>query len=249
MEKPNITKKQYLILNYLYRFRFLNRRQLSILMNHKDPRRLNAWLSDLTKKGIIGRIYSRKIGEGNKPAIYYLAQKSIRLLIDCFGVERKWLENRVYREKKDSERFRIRSNYIANMYLGLKRKAAVEKESLLFFTKVDLIPHKYLIHPLPDAYIAFGKGVKIKRYFVEYIDPDCPRFVMRNRLTDYIEYYQSKKFQKTTKHPFPSTLIICPNETTKKFLIKEVTKQREIEYLENLSFYVSSFLNSSWKSV
>ena len=248
MEKYRITKKQYEILNYLYRFRFLNRQQLTLLMNQKYPGRLNAWLHDLTKKKILGRQYSRTLTKGNMPATYFLASKSKQFLVDYSGTEQSFL-TRIYNEKYRSQRFIEHSLRLADMYLGLKKDSEKENVKLNFYTKVDLEEYRYLIHPLPDAYIALSQGRRIKRYFVELIDPGNPRFAIRSKIKRYIEYFQSKEFDEATNHPFPSVLITCPDEVTRKFLIRYITDERDNEYLEGLSFHVNSPISPSWEKV
>jgi hypothetical protein len=74
---PPVTKKQEEIITLVYRFRFINRAQLQRLFNHKDARRINTWLRDLVAKNYLGRIYSRKLLENTKPAIYYLQNNGI----------------------------------------------------------------------------------------------------------------------------------------------------------------------------
>jgi hypothetical protein len=49
-------------------------------MNHKDDRRINAWLKDLRGKEYIEWIYSTDFIEKTKPAIYYLNLNGIRCL-------------------------------------------------------------------------------------------------------------------------------------------------------------------------
>jgi hypothetical protein len=48
---PKITTKQNNILNYLYKFYFLNTNQLQKLLNHKNPQKIQKWLKDLKKLG------------------------------------------------------------------------------------------------------------------------------------------------------------------------------------------------------
>ena len=115
------TPKQLNILLLLYRFRFLNRIQIQKLLNHKDPRRINTWLKDLTGKTIIGRHYSTKLKENTKPAIYYLMTKSKSLLIDQNGVDNKLLLKRIYREK-------IRKSGVSEAEWVVKKKQAQERE-------------------------------------------------------------------------------------------------------------------------
>jgi len=97
MENLKITPKQLQIILLLYRFRFLDRIQIQQFLNHKNHRRIIAWLNDLTDKKIIGRIYYRKLKD-NKPAIYHLATKSRKILLDHPNTNEKLLK-RVYRDK------------------------------------------------------------------------------------------------------------------------------------------------------
>ena len=76
-ELPTITEKQKEIMDLVYRFRFINRSQLQRVLNHKDARRINTWLRDLVEKKYLGRIYSHKLLENTKPAIYYLNNNGI----------------------------------------------------------------------------------------------------------------------------------------------------------------------------
>ena len=50
MTIPYITPKQQEIPKLIYKFRFLNRIQIQTLLNHKDKRRINSWLKDLSEK-------------------------------------------------------------------------------------------------------------------------------------------------------------------------------------------------------
>lgn len=74
---PETTKKQEEIITLIYRFRFINRKQLQRFFEHKDARRINTWLKDLVEKKYLGRIYSHKLLENTKPAIYYLMNNGI----------------------------------------------------------------------------------------------------------------------------------------------------------------------------
>ena len=80
MQLPKTTTKQQDILKLLYRYRFVDRIQIQVLMGHKDKRRIGAWLKDLREKHYIEWIYSTDFAEKTKPAIYYLGINGIRLL-------------------------------------------------------------------------------------------------------------------------------------------------------------------------
>ncbi len=53
------TGKQIEIIDLVYKFRFINRTQIQKILNHKDPRRINAWLKELVEYKYLGRIYSK----------------------------------------------------------------------------------------------------------------------------------------------------------------------------------------------
>ncbi|NMC36236.1 hypothetical protein GYA49_04275 [Candidatus Beckwithbacteria bacterium] len=244
MELPNITPRQHDILLLLYRFRFLNRLQLQNLLHHKDHKTINTWLKDLTQKNITGRIYSHKLKENTKPAIYYLATKSKHYLASQNQVNPKLL-NRAYREKYRSQKFINHCLQLADFYLELLK--TTEKNGILhFFTKTDLSTHYYLPYNRPDAYIARQNGKTIKRYFLEIIDEDTPRFMLRKKIGQYIDYYFSEKWQRKTHHPFPAILIICPNETMDDFLKKYIAQSLEEEPEADIDFYLSLKDKISW---
>jgi len=62
MAKRILTKKQQLILILLYCFRFLNSKQIQEFLRHKDHRRINTWLKDLSEKEYIARDFNPIFG-------------------------------------------------------------------------------------------------------------------------------------------------------------------------------------------
>lgn len=124
-----LTPKQIEILILLYGFRFLTTTHIQTLLKHKEQRRIKSWLKDLFDKGFVGRIYSRTIGEGNKPAIYYLSTKSRFVLRGQKHVKAELL-NRVYREKLRSRSFIDHCLFIADIYLNLVDSTESQKVKL-----------------------------------------------------------------------------------------------------------------------
>lgn len=239
MENHKITPKQLQILLLLYRFRFLNRTQIQRLLNHKNHKRIIAWLNDLTSKNIIGRKYSNKLKENTKPAIYYLATNSRKILLSQPDTNEKLL-NRVYREKIRSVKLIEHCIFLADIYFYLTSLTQQNKNKLHFYTKTDLVSHNYLPLPLPDAYIAIKKGKSMKRYFLDVIDVGTPRFVLRKRISQYSEYYETELWQKLTNHPFPKILLICPDQSIKEFLNRFIPKFLEEEAEDDILFYLTT---------
>lgn len=232
-----ITNKQLQILTLIYRFRFLNRTQLQILLNHKDPRRIKSWLKDLHDKNILGRNYSRNITHGNKPAVYYLATKSRKILLNQEFVSNILL-TRAYRDKNASQKLIDHCLFTTHFYLLLKEQSQLNNQELHFFTKTDLSNHTYLPYNRPDAYIALETSKQTKRYFLEIIDEKTPRFMLRKKISQYIEYFDEGTWKNRTMHNNPSLLFICPNQNIKEFLNKHISQVFE-EETSDLQFFLS----------
>lgn len=220
----SITKKQREILLLLYRFRFLNRHHIQQLLNHKNDTRITAWLRDLTQKEYIGRIYSYKLLENTKPAIYYLTSKSKPLFKDE-NVSGKALQL-LYKESKRSERFRTHWIHVADLYLFIK--ASAQGKEFDFYTKSMLLDTEYLLQPVPDAYIGIHAPTgDTKRYFVEVIDAGTPRFALKGRIKQYMEYLDWQEWEKATCKPFPTIMFICPTDEMQKYLVRQIPKMLE----------------------
>lgn len=232
-----ITPKQLEILILIYRFRFLNRTQIQTLLNHKDAKRINTWLKDLTEKNTLGRIYSTKLKENTKPAIYYLATKSRKILLEQHNTNKKIL-NRAYREKNASQKLISHCIFLADIYLLLKNEDTKNNQELSFYTKTDLADHKYLPYNRPDGYISLKNKNHTKRYFLELIDEGTPRFMLRKKISQYIEYFEEGTWKNRTLHDNPSLLFICPNQIIKDFLNKHIAQVLE-EETSDLQFFLS----------
>jgi len=245
MDKNNITKKQLEIIILLYRFRFLNRLQIQQLLNHKKISQINIWLKNLNDKKIIGRNYSNKLGENIKPAIYFLKSKSKNYLIDQLEKDEKMMK-RIYGEKNRSQKFINHCLLSADFYLSLKKSHLPEE--IFFYTKIDLLNYDGLPLSHPDAYVATKKGKRIKRYFLEIIDEGTPRFVIRAKIKQYLEYYNANTWQDNTNHPFPKILILCPDDSIKKYLHSFIPRIMEEEDQEEIDFYLSTKPSNRWVS-
>ena len=245
MDKNNITKKQLEIIILLYRFRFLNRLQIQQLLNHKKISQINIWLKNLNDKKIIGRNYSNKLGENIKPAIYFLKSKSKNYLVDQLEKDEKMMK-RIYGEKNRSQKFINHCLLSADFYLSLKKSHLPEE--IFFYTKIDLLNYDGLPLSHPDAYVATKKSKRIKRYFLEIIDEDTPRFVIRAKIKQYLRYYGAQIWQEVTKHPFPKILILCPDDSIKKYLHSFIPRIIAEENQTEIDFYLSTEPSNRWGS-
>ncbi len=212
MQRPNYTKSQKLIINHLYKFRYLSIHLLQQLFNHKDPKRIKEWLKDLHNNKYIEVIKDPK--DVTKAYVFCLAQGSRNILKTEEGINLKFL-NRLYKEKDTSENFINRHLFVAEAYLYfLKNKE--KKSEINFFTKQDLTEYTYFPDPLPDAYIDVEEETGNSRYFLDYFDDNTPPGVTRYRVKNYFKYFQNGAWQANTENsPFPSILLVFSNKARK----------------------------------
>jgi hypothetical protein len=240
MDNNILTDKQLIILKLLYRFRFLTSTHIQHLLNDKTSRLTNYHLKILATQNYINKHYTRSLGSGNQPAIYFLASGSIKALQNIEGIETKTLQ-RIYREKIRSSQFISHSLFIAQYYLYLSAESAKSNHTFHFFTKTDLLAHPYIILPLPDAYFArIDDKKETKRYFVEVIDEGAPRFTLRKRIEQYTDYIDSGTFEEVTSHPFPTILFICPTLGVQIYLKKYLAKMYDESSLDQVSIYLTT---------
>ena len=240
MDSQLLPTAQLDILQYLYRFRFLNSSQLQRLLTHNNIRLTNYHLKNLITYNYIGKHYSRSLGLANIPAVYYLSSGSIKVLSDSPDFDKRALK-RIYREKIRSGQFINHSSYLAEYFLYLRNESNKTKHTLHFFTKTDLLAHPYLIHPLPDAYFArIDESGDTKRYFVEVVEDSSPRFALRKRIEQYCDYIDDDKFSETTGHNFPTLLFICPGVASMIYLKKHIGRIYEETSLDQIEIYLAT---------
>ncbi len=226
--KQTITEKQEEILEHLYKYKFLDRKQIQTLLNHKYHKRINDWLKDLTQKEYVNRIYSNKFGENTKPAIYYLALNGIRFLkvIDEYPVE---VLRKFYRLKDRSHDFIEKCLLIARIILDLKaanRSRNLEKKehfSYFIATSTDLAKPDYRFNFLNEYKVdlvirRINKKQNSQRTNSAYslftiIAPTLPRYSIRHHVKKFIELYNGYEWDDISE-TFPNIMIVCPTLAT-----------------------------------
>lgn len=238
---PDIKDKQLEILNLLYKFRYLNRPQIQKMLNHKYYNNIQLWLNDLTNKKYIIKDYNKKFAA--TPAVYFLDKLSIQKLRDIDGIKQTEL-SRIYRERDNSKKFRYHKLFIADIYLSLLDLVKQSKAKLYFYSKADIKGMKNMITPEPDAYFAIEDSNKNNdRYFLDVIKYPAPKAELEIRAKQYFDYCESEVWQKSTKHPFPKIIVVCPDYRSRNNLIKKVKE------LLNRSWVEISFFYSTWDEI
>jgi hypothetical protein len=223
----NITDKQQDILKLLYCFRFLKRSQIQQLLNHKDYKTVNLWLKDLIEKEYIQK---RDIKFPYKIA-YHLAPNGINYFKKDLEYESKLLQ-KYYREQDRSLSFISSSLLISDIYLDLKSRDN-EKVKFKVYIKSDYTSHDnadFLLALKPSAYISQTTVYEAKEYFVELIS-DQPKERLRQRIKNYLYFYQGMEWQEETGNEFPTILFICPSKEVLEH-VKSYTKRKLCQFDE-----------------
>lgn len=189
--RPPITPKQQEILKLLYRYRFLNRTQIQTLLNHKDKRRVITWLKDLREKEYIDWQYDpTNFIAKSQPAIYYLSLNGIRHLRSLNEYPTDELRKR-YKESNRTNVFIGRCLLIADCCIALIAKSN-DKLWYTFSPSTDYTNpndlHHNLIELNPHLYISKHQGDKVTEYLFESFEQTLPKYQLRKRLKDFVEY-------------------------------------------------------------
>ncbi len=257
IQKLPITPQQQQILLHLYRFRFLDRSQIQQLLNHKNHKRILEWLNDLNNKRFIKSIDSKTLANNSKAKIYYLAINGIRFLASLDTNDKSLLQ-KLYRECNRSTAFVSQCQTIAGIYLKLEKQTNPKASSKMF------IRSDYPTHPLeglltglnPHAYIEQKKSGKTKRSFLEIL-ADLPTLRLRQRLKQYLNFYEGNEWEAETGKAFPIVLIICPNDRVlayvKHYLKTKLAQLDEPELAIHLTIVdkvkESGITDDIWKEV
>ncbi len=235
-ELPPITKRQEEIVTHIFRFRFINRIQLQRYFKHKDARRINTWLRDLVEKKYLGRIYSHKLLENTKPAIYYLMNNGIIWIRYNVGeqipinneLDIKYLK-KFYQDRKASKTFVEHCTFIFELYLQLKAADIEDKITYDTQTKTErwITEQMYCTHEdfyerkeyIPDLFVEktlnpLNKHITSSTYFIELFDQHVPMYAIKYRISRYIKLKESEKWKiyEGLDRSFPHILLIFPHQ-------------------------------------
>ncbi len=227
---PQITNNQIKIIKDIYKFRFINTPQLQKFFNHKDSTTITEWLKDLRNKQYVDTDYKRTdIDINRKPASYFLAPLGRRFLKSQKGFDIDVLE-KVYKEKGRKPVFKNRCLDIVDMYLFFKSQKEPDEE-LKFFTESNLAKYGYFPKTQFSAYIVLQEKRSIRRFFLHIFSSSDPTWLARQKIRDYITYFNDNTWQENTDNsPFPALLFVLPTENLKFHIYKygKAVLQKEI---------------------
>ena len=213
MTTQDITPKQQEIITLIPRFRFLNRNNIQSFLKHKDKKRINSWLKDLTEKEYLKRIYDNHIiGKNRKAAIFFLNNKGVRF-IKALEIYDTSFIHKLYWDKNRSDTFITHSLFIATICCQLEKK---ESDTLYYeyATESDMCNENHPFHFLKSCLLPidlrFSKEEKneTKHFLLTIFDETLPRYKLRKKIRDYQEFYLSNDWENNTNTPFPTLLFL-----------------------------------------
>jgi len=222
---PSITLKQQAILKLLYKYRFLNRIQIQILLKHKDKRRIISWLKDLRDKQYVDWHYDKTdFIAKSQPGIYYLAHNGIRYLRSLETYPSEELRKR-YKEPTRTQAFTEHCLLMANCAIALHDKSG-DDVSYAVVLPGDYVNSNIAYHPLnelkPHLYFEKEHDKRVTSYLLENIAPTLPRYQLRKRIKDYADYLASDWGD--NNRPVPISLFICPTAADLLYVKRRVKK-------------------------
>jgi len=211
---PTITTKQQEILKLIYRYRFLNRTHIQALLGHKDKRRIISWLKDLRDKQYVDWHYdATDFIAKSQPAIYYLALNGIRYLREAGGYPGEELRKR-YKEPGRTQAFIDRCLLIADCCIALGAKSSNELQYTWVLATDYINPdseYAFLNELKPHLCFIKQNNRQTTSYLLEVLGPLMPRYAIKKRIKDYVEYLASSDWQDETEYDEPPIILVaCP---------------------------------------
>lgn len=229
MTLPKITNKQTEILTLIYQFRFLNRTQIQQLLKHKDPKTINTWLKDLNEKQYLNRIYSNTIGANTKPAIYYAGINTTRYYKSLNQDNAIYLK-KLYRDNERSQSFIDDQIFIANICLNFSEINTKGEINYTYETAAGVTSnssYKFMEDLSPQLIFTKKTKSKIKQYVLVQLDSALPKYMIKKKMKNYIEFFYTNEWEENTGQPFPTILFTC--QTLALMLYAKQTMKRLLD--------------------
>lgn len=225
MNLPKLTPKQQEIIKLIYRYRFITRKHIQTLLGHTDKRRVSSWLKELRDQQFVGWFYDPNDPyERSTPAIYFLDTNGIRFLRHTGEYAEGELRKR-YKDATRQQDFIDKCLLLADCTIHLEARNKGNDVHYAYALEADytdpdsdfcMLGESEFIHP--D--LAFTKeaetdeGYVNQTYFVQFFDPTTPRYMVKKKLKEYVEYFDSGEpeewQQQSGQDELPIILIACP---------------------------------------
>lgn len=250
-----LTDEYHKILGLVYKFRFINSRQIQKIFGHKVPRRINPWLKELTEHKYLGRIYHRnKLLENTKPAIYYLDNQGIGWVRSNHFEDEPQKVKRFYQDKTASERFRNHCIAVCDLYVNGMPPKKNEDDGYHFSPLTELWENEELRNIRPDAHITIWVKNDITTYFLDLIESYVPMYAIKYKIDEYIELRSETDRWDVYSYgdDFENVVIrfILPNQSKLNRVGKYIQERMNESYdIENMKFMLTTYKKAVEKGI
>ena len=235
-----LSEHQVGLLKLIFKFRFVS---VDLLAEKLGKERSTVYenLFILSEQGYISKQYNSSYRLLHRPAIYCLASKGIRYLLQNSQLSQSALRN-MYKNKSISE------EHINHCLLTFKVCLALNRQTneLNIYSKFELSSYDWFIRPLPDLYI----HSKQDTYLLDIFDANLPFFVMRRRLRAHQDFSE-QEWNEDELGPYPNLLLVVPNDRVARRLLEEI--ESIFQDFEIYTTTIERLFNSNngkvWRSV
>ena len=216
-----LNAKQIHILKLVYKFRFMTAPLLASYRNDSNSTVTNTALKKLVAKGYLERNYGKSYKFQFKAASYYLMPKAMNLLKTEHDFDPKSLHT-MYKNNNLSPGYVDRYLDALRIFLVIRQ---TYPGTFHMFTKTELVKYSYFPEKKPDLCLTRIKpsDKQPNEYLLEILGND-PLFVLKKRINDYIEHFDSGDWEAETENNYPAILLVCSDGKTETKLQEHLNK-------------------------
>ena len=239
IRRNKLNNNQIHLLKLIYKFRFVTS---DLVAEHKGVNKsaINNAFSILMDQGYIARHYDKSYKLHGRPATYFLAPKSIKLLRDEHGLNPKVL-HAMYKNKSVNSAFIEHNLNVLRVYLSIRQ---TYPDTFNIFTKSETADLDYMPQPAPGLYLnRKNPSEDMPNEYMLEIFTDTQFFIIKKRIDTYIEHFDSGDWP---EQQYPVLLIACPDSRTEEKLHKYIQTTLDNNYIDEKDL---RFLTTSTKSL
>lgn len=236
----SLTTQQLQILTTLYKFRYVTAELITQNLRANHKRVILARLKILEDQAYIAKNYDKSYKLKGRPASYYLLPKGIQVLRKQSFSDTNALK-RIYYDKNQND---VHITHRLNVFKTFIYIKWHYPKQFQFYSKTELASWKHIPKDLTDAYLKGNALTSTEAnqeldtsldYFMSYIEPSAKSWRLRNAISRYMAYAESRQWQEHTGKDFPVVLLVCEDRKQQRRLQSVADNLRQESYA-NISF-------------
>ena len=236
MNNIKLSDGQVSVLKLLYRYRYGSINLLRTSLQMKNNSGLYQKLEVLIKHKYVGKEYKKEYRLIGFPAAYFLLPKAFKLLSQQYDYDiPETIVKASYRDNNRSNRF---ISHMLQIYTVSTELAQLYPD-IKFYSSREISSYESFPDNLPDGYLSLVIGDTARRYFLDIIPDDTPRYVINKLVSDYHEFFLEDTWSDTGSD-LPAMLIIAERGKSEKYLQKLLRSRQDALDMVEPRFYTST---------